>query len=310
MIAVYQAFKSEAPTANRVLLLYVIVILLCALSSRAEIPKEQLSEMTLALEKPVKIQLNNGSTLTGHSIKVINGTLQIATSEGIGEIIYSITPDQIKRFEIPGEYYKALALEEMRSGNQAAAIEIMKRLYEQRINLIAYLPVSEANYFALYVDLLKSVDPSKAIAVANTLSPYVNNPKAIKMVEIAKMESYHVLGIYDKASSLAQQWQATHTLYEDSALSEFILAEDLLRKENYEAAIDLALQPIVFSGPSAKDKLADCYAVAIASAIGLRDFKHANLLYREMQERELLWPTQNDTLLPYFEKLNKQLEDS
>lgn len=292
-------------------LLTALCLLMTTLPSiRAALSEEARAALSSEMIKPIQVYLNNGRNLLGHSIKVQNNTLKIATSSGAGEAIYSFEPNEIKRFEIPGEAYKTLAIEQMRSGETESALEIMSRLYEQRLNLIPYLPDSEANFFTLYVDLLKEENPSRAIAVAETLAPLLQNPKAIELIEAARMEGYYQMEMYADAHRIASLKHSKGTPYDNSALSTFILSEQALREKDYETAIALALEPIIFSGPNTTDKLADCYAVAISAAIRLREHTYAQILYKEMQERELLWPTQNQTLQPFHEKLLKKLKDA
>ena len=103
-------------------------------------------------------------------------------------------------------------------------------------------------------------------------------------------------------------WLAQRDPYGDSALGYYTHSADLLRNEDYAAALDMALQPIVFSTPNPPDKLAHCYAVAISAALGLRNKDYALTLHTEMQERELTWPETDPTFEEFFKQLNQHLE--
>lgn len=275
------------------------------------LPPAERAEIQLKLREPIKIHLSNGRTLPGHSIEVLNNTLQIATAEGAGEAVYSFQAEQIERFEIPGEAYKTTALHWLESGELESALELMEMLYRQRINLIPFLPESEANFFCLYAEArLQSKQLESAVAIAEILSPHTQKEQALDLLERIRMQGYQMLNMHRRAVPIAEEWVDRHSKHTASALAYYILAEDALRADQPERAIDLALQPIVFPNPVSSDKLAECYAVAIAAAIALRDKDYAVLLYQEMQERELLWPIDNRTLQPFYEKLLQQLENS
>jgi hypothetical protein len=120
--------------------------------------------------------------------------------------------------------------------------------------------------------------------------------------------SYNRLQLYDEARLLTQKWLAARNPYGDSALGYYTRSADLLRSEDYEAALDTALQPIVFSTPSPQKKLAHCYAAAISSALGLRDQDYALILYAEMLARSLTWPDTDPTFDIPFNQLNEHLK--
>ncbi|MGJ8639278.1 MAG: hypothetical protein ACSHYA_07775 [Opitutaceae bacterium] len=254
------------------------------------------------LQEPINIKLKNRRVIPGHSIDVSENQLQVGTSQGAGEILYTFKLDEIDSFDIPGESYKTLALEWIETNETQKALDLMELLYNQRSKLIPLLPASESHFFTYYVKLiLESNNPARAIAVTNLLAPQIDNPKAIRALDDAILESYYDLQLYDKAKPLAQAWIKERSPYERSALGYFVLSAEALRTKDFDRALDLALQPIVFSSPVTTEKIAHCYAVAIGAALELRDKDYAATLYREMLERKLSWP-KNDPLLDPFHK--------
>ncbi len=261
------------------------------------------------LQEPIRLTLTNGRRVLGHSIHVSGEQLQVGTSEGAGEAIFTFGVDEVAGYDIPGESYKALAVEWIENGETEKAIELLYLLYQQRVNLIPLLPASESNFFIYYVQLiLDSPNPARAIGVTKVLKPQIENPAALRALDDAVLESYHNLKLYDEARPLAQAWIETRDPDGDSALGYYVLGCDRLRAEDYAGALDLALRPIVFSSPGPTDKLAHCYAVSISASLGLREPKYATTLYREMQERHLSWPKNDSTLEPFHRKLRALLE--
>ncbi|MGC6424492.1 MAG: hypothetical protein ACON4O_05840 [Lentimonas sp.] len=277
----------------------------------AELSPEERETIYRELQAPIEVKLKNRRTILGHSIEVSGDQLQVGTSEGAGEIIYTFNIDEIDRFNIPGESYKTLVVEWIESGEEQKALQLLELLYQQRVNLIPHLPASESHFFIYYVELiLKSDNPARAIAVTKILASQIENPKALQALDDAILESYYNLQLYDDAKPLAEAWVREHSPYERSALGYFVLSANALREEAFENALDLALQPIVFASPVTTEKIADCYAVAISAALGLRDKKYAITLYREMQEREFAWPENDPILAPFHKTILEEVNDA
>ena len=297
--------------SNHLLLLRLIWFTVCLLIITAvhALTDEERATIVAELRVPIQVHLANGRTIPGHSIDVSDDSIRIASAKGAGEVIYTFAVDEVDRFTIPGESYKMLAVEWLESGNTEDAFELMQLLWRQRVKILPLLPASESHFFIYYVDLiLNSPKPARAIAIASILRPQISNTDALHALDDAILDSYNNLQLYDEARPLTQAWLEQRSPYGNSVLGYYINGADLLRSERYEAALDSALQPIVFSAPTPPEKLEHCYAVAISAAIGLRDKDYARTLYQEMQERRLEWPTADPTFEPYFKKLSDFLK--
>ena len=286
-----------------------ILILALPTFTTAAIPPDELALIDAELHQPIAVHLSNGRTIPGHSIDVSGNQIQVATSEGAGEIIHTFNVNEILNFTIPGESYKTLAVEWINAGESDNAMELLQLLYLQRVKIMPLLPATESHFFIYYVDLiLESDNPARAIAVTGILKPQISHPAALRALEDAVLDSYNSLQLYDQARPLTQAWLAARDPYGDSALGYYTRSADQLRSEDFAGALDTALQPIVFSTPNPPDKLAHCYAAAISSALGLRDQDYALILYAEMLERSLTWPDTDPTFESYFKQLNEHLE--
>lgn len=274
------------------------------------IPPDELEAIQLELKQPVTVKLENRNTVVGNPIKVSENQIRIASAEGAGEIVFTFQAEEISEIQVPGEAYKALALEWIDAGQTEDALTLMSMLYTQRRPLLPLLPASESHFFVFYADLvLDSPMPARAIAITNTLRPKIENPEAMRMLDDAILESYQTLELYDEAIPLAEKWLLGREAYGESALGYYVIGAAKIRTESFEEALELGLQPIVFSSPIPTDKLAHCYAVAISAALGLRERDYAATLYREMQERGFEWPANDRTLEPYLKELIEYIED-
>ncbi|PXA03297.1 hypothetical protein DDZ13_12800 [Coraliomargarita sinensis] len=263
------------------------------------------------LNSPITCHLKNGQAIAGHPVTVTEEQIQIAAAEGAGEIIFTFNHDEVGRIEIPGESYKSLAIEWMESGKPEKALELMDLLYQQRKTLLHVMPTSESNFFVLYIQLiLDSPDPARAIGASARLRPQLKNPAALRALDNAILESYQKLELYEEAIPLAENFVHNRTPYGKSALGHYVLGCQHLRHAEYERALEIALQPIVFSSLLPKDKLAHCYAVAICAAMELRERDYAATLFAEMQGRGFLWPQGDSTLKPYLNKIEEHLAEN
>ncbi len=282
--------------------------LLTTLTAGALTPEER-AVIVDELRVPIQVHLTNGQTIPGHSIDISGDLIQIASAEGAGEVIHTFNVSEVKQFTIPGEGYKALVVEWLESGDAENAFELMQLLYLQRVKILPLLPAPESHFFIYYVDLiLQSPKPARAIAIANILRPQISNQDALHALDDAILDSYNSLQLYEEARPLTQAWLEQRSPYGDSALGYYTSSANLLRGEDYELALECALQPIVFSTPTPPAKLEHCYAAAISAAIGLRDKDYALTLYAEMQERHLKWPEVDPTFDSYFKKLTDYLQ--
>ena len=280
-----------------------LIDLLTVLTASALTPEER-NTIIDELRVPIQVHLINGQTILGHSIDISGESIKIASAKGAGEVIHTFDVKKVDHFTIPGESYKALVVEWLESGNTEDAFELIQLLYLQRVKILPLLPASESHFFIYYVDLiLQSENPARAIAVSAILRPQISNTEALHALDDAILDSYNTLQLYDEARPLTQAWLEQRNPYGNSALGYYTQGADLLRSEHYEAALESALQPIVFSAPTPPVKLEHCYAVAISAAIGLRDKNYALTLYDEMQERQLKWPISDPTFEPYFKKM-------
>lgn len=297
----FHRFKSPRPLRALVLLLAACTP---AAGWPAGIPPEQRAAIYRELQAPVLITLANRRCLQGHSIRVAGEQIIVGTSEGAGEAIFTFQLDEIGHLEIPGESYKALALEWMQAGETEKALELFELLYQQRVNMIPLLPPSESHFFIYYAQLvLQSPKPARAIGITAKLRPQIENSDALAAIDDAILQSYHQLELHAQAVPLAQQWVVQREPYGSSALGYYVLGCAKLRDRDYESALDLALQPIVFASPLPTENLAHCYAVAIGAAIGLREPDYAQTLFEEMQAQQLPWPQTDRTLQPYHKKI-------
>jgi len=141
---------------------FILMVFLLPTITTAAIPPNELVLINDELHQPIAVHLRNGRTIPGHSIDVSGNQIQVATSEGAGEIIHTFNVNEILNFTIPGESYKTLAVEWINAGESDNAMELLQLLYLQRVKIIPLLPATESHFFIYYVDLiLESNNPAR-----------------------------------------------------------------------------------------------------------------------------------------------------
>ena len=303
-------FSGAALRKARILVLATALSLSLIQQSFGIIPPAQRAVIEQELTAPITLDLKNRQSISGHPVNVRKTELDLASAKGAGEIIFTFSYDQIETIKVPGESYKSLAMEWLEAGMDEEALDLMHLLFQQRRALLHILPPSESNFFVLYVELiLDSDDPTRTLAVSARLRPQIVNPDAIEALDSAILESYQRLEFYEDALPMAKVAVAKKRPYGKSALGYYVLGCDHLRRAEYEAALDLALQPIVFASLIPTDKLAHCYALAVSAAYELREKAQAALLYAEMIERGFSWPENDSTLKPYLKIIKDHIAD-
>ncbi len=280
-------------------------------AAQASIDPAELAGIRAELQEPLSVYIGKQQQpVHGHVTDISKNQIQVKTAVAAGEITFTFERDRITGFSLPGESYKTLALEWMASGRDEDALELMRQLFEQRKTLLPMLPAAESHFFVYYVRLiLDSPKPARAIAIADMLRPQIESPAALHTLDDAILESYHSIELYKEARQLAEAWIQARPPYGDSALGYYVLAADHLRAGQFEDALELALQPVVFSSVIPVEKLGGCYAAAASAALSLRDKDYASTLYREMQARQLSWPEDDPILTPFHQKLLQQIKD-
>ncbi|MGZ0707572.1 hypothetical protein ACWPKO_04465 [Coraliomargarita sp. W4R53] len=299
--------KGGTPTWHTALALVVVSLLPM---TGYTIPADERAVIEAELLEPITVRLKNSNLILGNPISASKDQIRIASAEGAGEIIFTFKADEIREISIPGDSYKSVATEWMQAGNNEDALALMAMLYAQRSPLLPLLPASESHFFTYYVDLvLSSPHPARAIAIIQTLRPQIENLDALRSLDDSTLESYQTLELHQEALPLAEAWVAQRKPYGESALGYYVLGAARLRAEAYEEALDLALRPIVFASPIPTDKLAECYAVAVSAALGLRERSYAATLFQEMQTRGFEWPDNDRTLQPFLKEITEYIKD-
>ncbi len=241
------------------------------------------------LAEPITVWLTDGRVFTGTPRSVTDRSIILAVEAG--RVEYTLGAGEILRVELPGARHIDLARDLMGEGRRAEALVILETLYYHRLPYLPYLREKEVLAFAALVDgRLQQGRSVEAVAVAKHLLPHLPE-QSRDPLEAALLLGYFRLGWDEAARTQAEAWIRSAGPYRRSALGWWIIAATALQNQDYETALDHALHPIVFSSQLPVDDLELCYAIAVHAALALNDSNHARLLFGEMRDRRLKWPS-------------------
>ncbi len=295
MIAAY-THRLTIKMKGIVILLVVLFVSLMPTGASSE-RDTSLNAIREVLRGPVEIVLQNGIQYAGR-IDAFDGEslgLAVATATR-GEAILTFDKEQIQRLRFPGEAYRETLLRWMEDPNRLDdALALFRAFYEQQASYFDLLPESALSLFIEYARFaLRNNQPIIAVAVAEEIRPRLQTPAMRRRLDDTLVLGFLRAGLQDEAAEAARAWIREADPAGDTAMGWRVLAEIHMQSEAFDDALWIALQPIAYAGVMPMEHLANCYAMAIVSALELRHNDMARRLYLEMIERELSWPSRPD----------------
>lgn len=268
--------------------------MLAALSvvSTAYSQQDGVSELDLALAREVATVTNKeGRKFTGRLSGFREGRLTISTATGGGEVGYSFAAVDIDVLILPGEDLASQSIELWERGENEAALPLLTALGRQRLRYLPVLtPQQRQPLLALVQTMIEVEDFGGAIGTARLILPFASESHEKSILEDVILRGNLALGFTEESKRLAEQWCAQADPSGGTALGWKVLAQLAYDGGDFDRALWVSLQPVVFSSFLSMTHLEDCYALAIAAAHRLDDTTLANRLYRDMRARELAWP--------------------
>ncbi len=251
-------------------------------------------ESNLELKSPQQLTLYNGAPLEGYARgRVDENGLVFVVPLTVGEAEYTYDARQIKslRFtdEVNIEQIESLLSLERRDD----ALALIEQIYLPRAAYLDLLSEQDRKTLCELVPLARHAgDPYLAVGMARRLLMAVEGEAHTSALRDQILLAYLDLPLPDETRKLAQAWIAREPHYGPSALGWVVLAQLEIEVGNWQAALDIALEPIVFSSQYPMEYLHDAYDMAILAAETLGDTPQAEALTDELEARGL--PTPED----------------
>jgi hypothetical protein len=245
------------------------------------------------LRGPVDIELQNGMVYSGRIEAADAATLHLAVTVATrGEAVLTFAKEQVRQLRFPGEIYRETLLRWSEDPTRNRdALSLFRAFYEQQIRYLDWLPESALSLFIEYARFaLENNEPVIAVAIAEEIRPHLQCASMRRHLDDALVLGFLRIGLEAEAADAARAWIREADPAGDSAMGWRVLAEIYFLNEQYEDAMWVALLPVAYAGAMPTAHLSHCYAMAILSAIELRQMPMAQRLYHEMIERALPWP--------------------
>ena len=127
------------------------------------------------------------------------------------------------------------------------------------------------------------------------------NSASKRQLQRLRLQCYQRLQLHQQSILLATELIESNRWQPNSGLAYWILANAHYKQGTYDLALRTALEAIVLDTRPYGTYLNSCYALAVLSALKLKQLEYAQNLYREMQDSHLEWP-QKPSALAKLEK--------
>ncbi len=256
------------------------------------------------------IELKNGKTLNGD----LNGRqaqfVSIIQTVDQSVIERRLAPEEISRIIFSDGQSKEEAIDRFNAGDPYQATILLETLIRTRIPYIELLTESDEALFVMLLDsYINTGRGSDCLDRAKLWRTKLQGPKTLQDIEELQIVAAWRLNRLDEAAFYAKQWIDGQRSAQETAIAWQALAEVAVTEGYTEAALWLALNPIVFSHPNQPRYLADAYEIAIFAAYELDRHAYAKRLLDEMKSRGLAWPIDSERshILPRLDEIS--LED-
>ncbi|MEM9227198.1 MAG: hypothetical protein AAGA45_04445 [Verrucomicrobiota bacterium] len=225
-----------------------------------------------ALTGEVVVITSDGQEHIGNELYWHNDSLVLNKQVGDGQVSFQFPRTRIELVRLPGK-------------SSDATLAEMEMHYQQCEPFLELLPRRDRLAFVKLVNnAYASGDDTLAVGVALRLSVCIEDLDTQHHLRDAILLGYARLELDEELQTSARQQP---TRYSDSALGAYLLARRAYLMQDYETALKLALEPVVFSSQYPMAYLGEAYALAILAAEALDEGAYAAALRLEAEQRLL-----------------------
>ncbi|MCC5788479.1 MAG: hypothetical protein JJT75_02510 [Opitutales bacterium] len=213
--------------------------------------------------------LDNGDRRRGHLLRIDDQGIELREDRGITRFI---ALDRIQQIHFPGAEVEEMAGELLAAENFPEARSALRALTLQRELFLPWLTDEQLWPFREFVSLLLHLEePDEAIATVETLRPFLDDPAELQQLDEQILLAQFQRGNHEYVREEALEHVARNGPYANSMLGYYLLVHQHLGQHEYEEALWLALQPILFSHQIIPDWLPEIYTQALQAALAIED---------------------------------------
>ncbi len=241
------------------------------------------------------VELANGKTVHG----VLSGRqanyVVLSILEGQSEAELRISPDEIVSILFSDSALKDEAIRKYPASDPYQTTILLENLVRKRLPYLDLLSHSDETLLTMLLEsYIHSGRASDALDRAKLWRTRLRAKEVIDQIDELQIVAAKNVGDLDEAAFYSKRWVDSGKSASQTALPWCILAEKSLNDDNFEDALWLALNPIVFTHPNAPRFIESAYEIAVFSAYQLNDYEYALKLYTDMRIRNLNWPIDSD----------------
>ena len=237
------------------------------------------------------IILSDGKILHGELAGTVGGYLSIVVEDSSNQAELRYRIELVERIDFSDSISRQDSIDGFSNRHPRQSIALLEELALKRLPYLEILGPEDAFVFTLLLEsyILSGREEDALERAKLWLQKLPSEEAKLRIRELQMIAAWKL----DRASDSAyygRQWINAGYSCQNTALPWVSLANIALKEEDYETALWLALNPIVFSPPSKPSYLEDAYAIAIISAFKVGDGTQAHQLKTEMHAQRLTLP--------------------
>ena len=237
------------------------------------------------------IELSDGRIFHGGLAGSVGGYLSIIVGDSNNQAELRYRLDEIERIEFSDSISRQDAIDGFSKRHPSESTALLENLALKRLPYLELLSPEDESIFTYllesYILTGRAVDALERAKL--WLSKLPSSEAKLRGQELQIIAAWNL----DRPSESAyygRQWIEAGQSCQTSALPWVTLANIALIEDDYETALWIALNPIVFSPPSRPPYLEEAYAIAIISAFKTGERALAHQLKSEMRDLEFVLP--------------------
>lgn len=267
-------------------------LLLLLLAASGGVPglsaREDPGDLLSLLQGTYDVRLTTGRVFSGELADLSEERMILR--QGNAEFPFRLA--QIDRIRFPGNSLLESVEEYLAENNPLAASRLLEAMVRQRRPFLPRLIEDQLRPFLLLVEIYLLTDEEmRALELIEEIRPFLTDRQTLAQLDEQIMTAFFQLGRTGEASRMAHEHVRAQGRYGSSALGYALLTELHLQKGEAEAALWLALQPILFSNDLLMQGLDRMYGLALEACMLLDEQAQALALLAEMEDRQITWPT-------------------
>ncbi len=194
-----------------------------------------------------------------------------------------VKQEEIRELSFDDHENRAKATSFLNNEEFEDVLPILEDLAAKRAVYLSLLHEAQEEWLVKYLETCLAMNRNEeVIQRAKLWETGITSDKIRNSVIKIKIQSALKLERFDEAAVYGKNWIDEGVSSREGMIAWIALAHQAVNNNRFRDALWLSLQPIVFSDIFARDEIAECYAIALKSAMALDQAPYSKSLYEEM----------------------------